>query len=87
MTTLLFTYVVSYLILVSHFDDVLASGEKHGLTWFKTEMPKKYELTVQVAGWENGVEREVNFPGRTVRLTQFGIELEIDEKHVKRMVE
>ena len=76
---------VRYLRLVAHVYDFLASGERSDLTRFKEEMSKKYELKVQIAGWENGDEKEFSFLGRTIRTTPFGVELEGYEKHAKLM--
>ena len=56
VTTGVFTHGVRDLRLVAHVDDLLVSGEKHDLTRFKEEMAKKYELKVQVSGWESGDE-------------------------------
>ena len=46
---------------------------------------QKYELKVQVAGWDRDDSRELQFLGRVIRLTQTGIELEGDDKHVGLM--
>ena len=43
--------------IVTHVDDFLVAGEDHHLKWFMEELTKKYELKVQVAGWQPGNER------------------------------
>ena len=83
----MFTQRVRDLRVVAHVDDFLVSGEYQDLAWFRSEMAKKYELKVQIAGWEQGCERELSFLGRTIRTTTFGVELEGDEKHVKKLEE
>ena len=51
------------------------------------ELEKTYELKVQIAGWQSGDSRELSFLGRTIRLSNLGIELEGDDKHVEALIE
>ena len=69
--------------VITHVDDFLVAGEAHHLRWFKDELSKKYELKCQIAGWEPGDNRELSFIGRTIRMSNIGIELEGDDKHVR----
>ena len=85
VTNGVFTHPERDLRAVVHVDDFLITGEGHQLSWFRDHMAKKYELKVQVAGWDHGDARELQFLGRTIRLTQTGIELEGDDKHVELM--
>ena len=48
-------------------------------------MLKKYELKVQVAGWDRADNKELSFLGRVIRTTPTGIELEGDDKHVEML--
>ena len=43
--------------VVTHLDDFLVAGEKHQVKWLRDELGKKYDLKVQVAGWEPGYDR------------------------------
>ena len=62
-----FTHPERDLRVVVHVDDFLLSGEGHNLLWFRDQMLKKYELKVQVAGWDREDEKELSFLGRTFR--------------------
>ena len=53
--------------------------------WFRDQLAKKYELKVQVAGWDHSDNKELSFLGRVIRLTAAGIELEGDDKHVETL--
>ena len=57
VTSGVFTHRARDLRVVAHVDDFLVSGEYQDLAWFRNEMAKKYELKVQIAGWEQGYER------------------------------
>ena len=77
-----FTHSKRDLRTVAHVDDFLLSGELHDLLWFRDKLLEKYELEVQVAGWDREDDKELSFLGRVIRLTPTGIELEGDDKHV-----
>ncbi len=85
VTNGVFTHPERNIRVVVHVDDFLLSGEQHQLSWFQDQMAKKYELKVQTAGWSQGDNHELQFLGRVIRLTQTGIELEGDDKHVELM--
>ena len=82
VTNGVFTHSQRDLRTVAHADDFLVSGELHDLLWFRNKLLEKYELKVQVAGWDREDEKELSFLGRVIRLTHTGIELEGDDKHV-----
>ena len=82
VTNGVFTHAVRDLRTVAHVDDFLLSGELHDLLWFRDKLLEKYELKVQVAGWNHEDEKELSFLGRDIRLPPTGIELEGDDKHV-----
>ena len=82
VTNGVFTHRERDLRTVAHVDDFLLSGEGHDLLWFRDQMLKKYELKVQVAGWDRDDNKELSFLGRVIRTTHTGIELEGDDKHV-----
>ena len=46
---------------VAHVDDFLVSGELHDLLWFRNKLLEKYELKVQVAGWDREDGKELSF--------------------------
>ena len=76
VTNSVFTHPEGDLRVVVHVGDFLLSIENYQLSWFREHMAKKYELKVQVAGWDRDDNRELQFLGRAIRLTQTGIELE-----------
>ena len=82
VTNGVFTNAERDLRTVAHVDDFLLSGELHDLLWFRDKLLEKYELKVQVAGWDREDDKELSFLGRVIRLTPTGIELEGDDKHV-----
>ena len=69
MTTGVFVHPVRDIRVVTHVDDFLVAGEREELTWLRDEMTKKYELKVQMAGWDDGDDKELAFLGRTIRLS------------------
>ena len=73
--------------VVTHVDGFLVPGEAQHLKWLRDEPGKKYELKVQIAGWQPGDAREVSFLGRTIRLYKTGIGIEGDDKHVKGLID
>ena len=73
--------------VVTHVDDFLVAGEAQHLKWLRGELEMTYELKAQIAGWQSGDSRELSFLGRTIRLSNSGIELEGDDKHVKGLIE
>ena len=46
-------------------------------------MMKKYELKVQVIGWNQEDEKELSVLGRVIRAPPTGVEIEGDDKHVE----
>ena len=82
VTNGVYTHSTRDLRTVAHVDDFLLSGEIHDLLWFRDRLHEKYELKVQVAGWNQEDEKELRVFGRDIRLTPTGIELEGDDKHV-----
>jgi len=87
MTTGVYIHRDRDLRVVTHVDDFLVAGEAQHLKWLRDELGKTYELKVQIAGWQPGDAREVSFLGRTIRLSNTGIEIEGDDKHVKGLIE
>ena len=87
MTTGVYIHRARDMRVVTHVDDFLVAGESQHLKWLSNELGKTYELKVQIAGWQLGDAREVSFLGRTIRLSNTGIEIEGDDKHVKGLIE
>ena len=54
VTTGVFVHPVRDIRVVTHVDDFLVAGERDDITWLRDEMSQKYELKVQIAGWEDG---------------------------------
>ena len=87
VTTGVFVHPVRDIRVVTHVDDFLVAGELEDLHWLRDEMPQKYELKVQIAGWDHGDNKELSFLGRTIRLGPDGVTMEGDDKHVQRLQE
>jgi hypothetical protein len=87
VTTGVFVHPVRDIRVVTHVDDFLVAGENEDIVWLRDEMSKKYELKVQIAGWEPGDEKELSFLGRTITLSYDGVTMEGDDKHVQRLQE
>ena len=51
VTNGVFTHRERDLRVVAHVDDFLLSGKVEDLYWFRDHMMNKYELKVQVIGW------------------------------------
>ena len=81
VTTGVFVHPVRDVRVVTHVDDFLVAGEHDDIIWLRDEMAQKYELKVQIAGWEPGDEKELSFLGRTIRLGPDGVTMEGDDKH------
>ena len=87
VTTGVFVHPVRDIRVVTHVDDFLVAGEREDLLWLHNEMAQKYELKVQMAGWDHGDEKELSFLGRTIKLGPDGVTMEGDDKHVQRLQE
>ena len=70
-----------------HVDDCLVSGEMRDLSWFRGELARKYELKVEIAGWEHGDLREIGFLGRPSGLPTVELSLKETSNHVKTLEE
>ena len=57
VTNGVFTHRERDLRVVAHVDDFLLSGKVEDLYWFRDHMMKKYELKVQVIGWNQEDEK------------------------------
>ena len=71
-TSGVFTQMDRDLKVVTHVDDFLVSAEMRDLSWLSGELARKYELKVEIAGWEQGDLREIRFLGRPIRTTHSG---------------
>ena len=85
VTNGVFTHRERGLRVVAHVDDFLLSGKVEDLYWFRDQMMKKYELKVQVIGWNQEDEKELSVLGRVFRATPTGVEIEGDDKHVEML--
>ena len=73
--------------IVAHVDDFLCSGEREDLEWLRRRVEETVEVTGDVLGIDAGEVRELKHLGRTLRLTNNGIEVEGDTKVMKSMLE
>jgi hypothetical protein len=87
VTTGVYVHPTRDIRVVTHVDDFLVAGELADLEWLRDEMTKKYELKVQIAGWDHGDGKELSFLGRTIKLSSEGVIMEGDDRHVKRLLE
>ena len=87
VTTGVYVHPTRDIRVVTHVDDFLVAGEPADLVWLRDEMAKKYELKVQVAGWDHGDGKELSFLGRTIKLSPEGVTMEGDDRHVQRLLE
>ena len=71
------------LYIVSHVDDFLCVGSTEHLLWFREALENKFEIKSKVLS-DCG---ELSFLGRTIRSTEYGIELEADTKHVRVLLQ
>jgi hypothetical protein len=87
VTTGVYVHPIRDIRVVTHVDDLLVAGELADLEWLRDEMKKKYELKVQIAGWDHGDGKELSFLGRTIKLSPEGVTMEGDGRNVKRLLE
>ena len=69
VTNGVYTHLQRDLRTVAHVDDFLLSGEISDLLRFRDRLLEKYELKVQIAGWNQEDAKELSFLGRVIRLT------------------
>ena len=72
VTTGVFVHPVRDIRVVTHVDDFLVAGEREDLLWLHDQMAQKYELKVQMAGWDDGDEKELSFLGGPSSWAQMG---------------
>ena len=58
-------------------------GALEDIRWVESEMKKKYELTVDVLGPDQGQTKEVRVLNRIPRWTKIGVEYEVDLRHAE----
>ncbi len=69
-----------------HVDDLLAVGEEGHLVWMEAELKKVYDLRSMLLGPGRGDVKEAKYLGRTLRWTEWGIEVQGDEKHLTELL-
>ena len=72
--------------IVAHVDDFLVLGTEAELRSLLQDLQKDYECDGQFLGVGAGCQSELKFLGRTIRLTDAGLELEGDKKHALAFV-
>jgi len=73
--------------IVTHVDDFLCSGRKHDLEWFRSMLSIQFEMKHETLGNGHDEKKEIDFLGRKIRMTDKGIEMEGDYKHVKILLD
>ena len=66
-----------------HGDDFVVVGQPEDLKWMSNKLEKKYELTVEILGPDQGQNKEVRVLNRILRWTSEGIEYEADPRHAE----
>lgn len=69
-----------------HGDDVVCSGRREDLQWFRAQFEKRFEIRYQHLSGRLGGSREVKILNRTVRWTSRGIAIEADPRHVREVI-
>lgn len=87
VTTDVFAHPVRDIRVVPHVDDWLVASDRDDVLWLRDEKSQKYELKVQLAGWDQGDEKELSLLGRTIKLGPDGVTIEGDDKQVQRLQE
>ena len=75
------------MLVVTHVDDFLVSGNRSDLKWLHQMIEKEFEIKGEILGNRPGESRDASFLGRTIRLTPEGYEYESDPKHVKILLQ
>ena len=74
------------LFLTVHGDDFTITGRREALSWIRTEMENKFEITAHVLGPDEGMENEIRVLNRALRWTESGITYEPDQRHAEIIV-
>ena len=64
-----------------HVDDFLVTGLELDLIWLRDCITKIWEVKSKILGGTDNPVGEAVFLGRTIRMTDRGIEVEGDQKH------
>ena len=75
------------LLVVTHVDDFLCSGERTDLRWLRREIEREFEIKGEIIGRREGEKLSCEFLGRTIRVTPDGYEYEANPKHVKILMQ
>ena len=75
------------ILVVTHVDDFLCSGNRSDLRWLSHELNKEFEIKGEMVGSRSGEVMETQFLGRTIKLTEEGYEYKSNDKHVKILLE
>ena len=69
--------------IMVHGDDFVAVGSEENLKTTRAVLEEKYKIKVEVLGDGEGQSRELRILNKVVRITEEGIELEADPRHVE----
>ena len=73
-------------MITVHGDDFTVCGSTRNLKWLRTQFEKKFEITCQVLGPEQGQQQEVRILNRVLRWGSDGIEYEADQRHAEIVI-
>ena len=75
------------MLVVTHVDDFLCSGDRINLKWFAQSLAKEFVIKHDIIGDRAGELSEAQFLGRTIRRTCEGYEYEGNPKHTRILLE
>jgi len=75
------------ILVVTHVDDFLCSGNRVDLRWLSKEISKEFEIKSDMLGSREDEVRECQFLGRTIRWTEQGYEYEGNPKHANILLD
>ena len=75
------------ILVVTHVDDFLCSGDRGELRWLARELEKEFVIKHEILGNRAGESHEGQFLGRSIRRVDKGFEYEGNTKHVKILLD
>ena len=69
-----------------HVDDLLCTGLREDLLWFKTQLLKEHELETMLMGEDDSMEKKAIYLGRTLEWSENGLEVRRDRRHVRSLL-
>ena len=72
---------------MTHVDDFLVSGTREELVWLRERIKESFEIKGKILGRQAGDDKEIEYLGRTIKLTEGGLTYEAGAKHVRKALE